>query len=53
MSNKTGKSLNTDHKCLARKCKGTKVDPPESYGTWAYWWAATKNGWHSQPYKGD
>lgn len=41
--------LNKDHKCIATKCPGTKLDPEEEYGYWAYWWGNGPPGWHSKP----
>jgi hypothetical protein len=43
--------LDVDHKCVAAKCPGVLVDPPESYGKWAYWWGNEKGrrGWHNKP----
>jgi hypothetical protein len=45
------KKIDEDHKCVASKCKGILVDPPESYGHWAYWYGDKKDGWHSKPQK--
>jgi hypothetical protein len=50
MSTKT--NLSKPHKCLFANCKGTLLDPPESYGKYAYWWGDTvtkDQGWHNKP----
>lgn len=44
--------LSRDHKTRTEKCKGRMVDPPESYGKWAYWWAGSSiqdRGWRNRP----
>lgn len=47
------KDLSKPHRALTAKLKGTMVDPPETYGTWAYWWGDVENprdsGWHNAP----
>jgi len=44
-----GRDLSKPHKCFTAKCKGTLVDPPNTYGKWAYWWGDGSNGWHNSP----
>lgn len=41
-----------DHKTRTATCKGVLVDPPHTYGEWAYWWANStleEAGWHNAP----
>ncbi|QIG71219.1 hypothetical protein EVB32_112 [Rhizobium phage RHph_TM39] len=45
--------LSTPHRCLVSKCKGSLVDPKDSYGKYAYWWGKVDHprdsGWHNAP----
>ena len=45
----TKQDVTKAHRCIAAKCKGTLREPVTNYGYWAYWRAATPDGWYSSP----